>query len=186
MSTHGGCDRIPSTTTGSGLPDSFRRSAGPREAPAAHANPRHLKFAFASCQDFQAGYYTAYAHLAQEDLAFCGSSATTSTRGRATRARSGSTRGRRDPAGPFAADPFRLSGSADRPRAGTLAGRRATAQRRPVEPAGQPGDVGAERPPSRLGAGLRLRRPPYGPRPVSPSRPGGRESPRSPSYPQVE
>ncbi|GIF19343.1 alkaline phosphatase D [Actinoplanes tereljensis] len=41
-----------------------------RTAPAAHANRRSLRFAFASCQDFQAGYYTAYEHLAQEDLAF--------------------------------------------------------------------------------------------------------------------
>jgi alkaline phosphatase D len=41
-----------------------------RTAPAAHARPRGLRFAFASCQDFQAGYYTAYSHLAQEDLAF--------------------------------------------------------------------------------------------------------------------
>ena len=41
-----------------------------RTAPAAHSHPRALKFAFASCQDYQAGFYTAYQHLAQEDLAF--------------------------------------------------------------------------------------------------------------------
>lgn len=41
-----------------------------RTAPAAHSRPRSLRFAFASCQDWQAGYYTAHAHLAQEDLAF--------------------------------------------------------------------------------------------------------------------
>ncbi|XVU26349.1 alkaline phosphatase D family protein [Actinoplanes sp. CA-054009] len=41
-----------------------------RTAPAAHSRPRHLRFAFASCQDYQAGFYTAYQHLAQEDLAF--------------------------------------------------------------------------------------------------------------------
>ena len=41
-----------------------------RTAPARSAHPSRLRFAFASCQDFQAGYYTAYQHLAQEDLAF--------------------------------------------------------------------------------------------------------------------
>ncbi|GAA4436611.1 alkaline phosphatase D family protein [Phytohabitans houttuyneae] len=41
-----------------------------RTAPAAHARPRQLRFAFASCQDYQAGLYTAHHHLAQEDLAF--------------------------------------------------------------------------------------------------------------------
>jgi len=41
-----------------------------RTAPASHSRPRSLKFAFASCQDYQAGFYTAYQHLAQEDLAF--------------------------------------------------------------------------------------------------------------------
>ncbi|MCY1137932.1 alkaline phosphatase D family protein [Actinoplanes sp. Pm04-4] len=41
-----------------------------RTAPAATAQPRDLRFAFASCQDYQAGFYTAYQHLAAEDLAF--------------------------------------------------------------------------------------------------------------------
>ncbi|RZU52064.1 alkaline phosphatase D [Krasilnikovia cinnamomea] len=41
-----------------------------RTAPAADARPSRLRFAFASCQDYQAGYYTAYQHLAAEDLAF--------------------------------------------------------------------------------------------------------------------
>ncbi|MEO3816842.1 alkaline phosphatase D family protein [Plantactinospora sp. B24E8] len=41
-----------------------------RTAPADHAHTRHLRFAFASCQDFQAGAYTAHRHLAGEDLAF--------------------------------------------------------------------------------------------------------------------
>ncbi|MFF5085093.1 alkaline phosphatase D family protein [Actinoplanes sp. NPDC000266] len=41
-----------------------------RTAPAALSKLRHLRFAFASCQDYQAGFYTAYQHLAQEDLAF--------------------------------------------------------------------------------------------------------------------
>ncbi|WP_433828424.1 alkaline phosphatase D family protein [Actinoplanes sp. CA-015351] len=41
-----------------------------RTAPAARSRPRELKFAFASCQDYQAGHYTAFQHLADEDLAF--------------------------------------------------------------------------------------------------------------------
>lgn len=41
-----------------------------RTAPAAHSSPRSMRFAFASCQDYQAGYYTAYQHMAAEDLDF--------------------------------------------------------------------------------------------------------------------
>jgi len=41
-----------------------------RTAPAPGSHPRRLRFAFASCQDFQAGWYTAHHHLAEEDLAF--------------------------------------------------------------------------------------------------------------------
>ncbi|BFU46964.1 alkaline phosphatase D family protein [Krasilnikovia sp. MM14-A1004] len=41
-----------------------------RTAPAADARPSRLRFAYASCQDYQAGYYTAYRHMAAEDLAF--------------------------------------------------------------------------------------------------------------------
>ncbi len=41
-----------------------------RTAPAVSARPRTLRFAFASCQDYQAGFYTAYQHLAAEDVAF--------------------------------------------------------------------------------------------------------------------
>jgi alkaline phosphatase D len=41
-----------------------------RTAPAALSAPRHLRFAFASCQDYQSGFYTAYQHMAAEDLAF--------------------------------------------------------------------------------------------------------------------
>ncbi len=41
-----------------------------RTAPAPHARPRQLRFAFASCQDYQAGSYTAYQHLAREELSF--------------------------------------------------------------------------------------------------------------------
>ncbi|WP_242909276.1 alkaline phosphatase D family protein [Actinomadura terrae] len=41
-----------------------------RTAPTHGAVNRHLRFAFASCQNWQDGYFTAYHHLAQEDLAF--------------------------------------------------------------------------------------------------------------------
>jgi len=41
-----------------------------RTAPAAGAAPRNLRFAFASCQDWQSGYYSAYRHMAREDLDF--------------------------------------------------------------------------------------------------------------------
>ncbi|ROP28252.1 alkaline phosphatase D family protein [Couchioplanes caeruleus] len=41
-----------------------------RTAPAVDAQLSRLRFAFASCQDYQAGRYTAYQHLAAEDLAF--------------------------------------------------------------------------------------------------------------------
>ncbi|MEU1214144.1 alkaline phosphatase D family protein [Streptomyces sp. NPDC005791] len=39
-----------------------------RTTPAPSASPRELKFAFASCQAWQDGYFTAYHHMAQEDL----------------------------------------------------------------------------------------------------------------------
>ena len=40
-------------------------------APAPDASPRHLRYAFASCQNYQDGYFGALAHLAEEpDLAF--------------------------------------------------------------------------------------------------------------------
>ncbi|GAA4099410.1 MULTISPECIES: alkaline phosphatase D family protein [Actinomadura] len=39
-----------------------------RTFPVAAANPRELDFAFASCQAWQDGYYTAYDHMAAEDL----------------------------------------------------------------------------------------------------------------------
>lgn len=39
-----------------------------RTLPPAHAMPERLRFAFASCQHFEAGHYTAYAHMAAQDL----------------------------------------------------------------------------------------------------------------------
>jgi alkaline phosphatase D len=39
-----------------------------RTAPGRRDDPRRLRFAFASCQDRQAGYWTAYDHLAAEDI----------------------------------------------------------------------------------------------------------------------
>ncbi|MFW6693695.1 alkaline phosphatase D family protein [Streptomyces sp. MAR4 CNX-425] len=41
-----------------------------RTAPAAHAHPRNLRFLFASCQNWQDGYFTAWHHAAQEDVDF--------------------------------------------------------------------------------------------------------------------
>lgn len=39
-----------------------------RTAPPFEADPRSLRFAFASCQHYEQGFYTAYRHLANEDL----------------------------------------------------------------------------------------------------------------------
>jgi len=39
-----------------------------RTAPALGARPSSMAFAFASCQNYPAGFYTAHAHLAEEDL----------------------------------------------------------------------------------------------------------------------
>jgi alkaline phosphatase D len=41
-----------------------------RTAPAIGARPSRLRFAYASCQDYQAGAYTPYQHLQHEDIAF--------------------------------------------------------------------------------------------------------------------
>lgn len=41
-----------------------------RTAPAADASPRNLRFLFASCQNWQDGYFTAWHHAAQEDVDF--------------------------------------------------------------------------------------------------------------------
>lgn len=39
-----------------------------RSAPAANAMPERFRFAFASCQHFEAGHFTAHRHLSQEDV----------------------------------------------------------------------------------------------------------------------
>src|SRR2546423_5960011 len=39
-----------------------------RTAPEAGSLPRSLRFAFASCQNYTQGYYTAHANLSREDL----------------------------------------------------------------------------------------------------------------------
>ena len=39
-----------------------------RTMPPAGATPERLRFAFASCQKYEMGYYTAYEHMAREDL----------------------------------------------------------------------------------------------------------------------
>ncbi|MCA1843587.1 MAG: alkaline phosphatase D family protein, partial [Actinobacteria bacterium] len=41
-----------------------------RTAPAVDASPEALRFAFASCQHYEHGYFTAYRHMAGEDLDF--------------------------------------------------------------------------------------------------------------------
>jgi alkaline phosphatase D len=41
-----------------------------RTFPALWSRPRTMKFAFVSCQHWEAGFYTAYEHLAEEDLDF--------------------------------------------------------------------------------------------------------------------
>ena len=41
-----------------------------RTMPSLYSNPRELNFAFASCQAWQDGYFTAYDHIAAEDLDF--------------------------------------------------------------------------------------------------------------------
>jgi alkaline phosphatase D len=48
--------------------DAQTKIARTRTAPAADAIPEKLKFAFASCQHWESGYYTAYEHMAKEDL----------------------------------------------------------------------------------------------------------------------
>jgi alkaline phosphatase D len=39
-----------------------------RTVPAADASPDRLRFAFASCSHFEAGYFTAYHHMSQDDI----------------------------------------------------------------------------------------------------------------------
>lgn len=39
-----------------------------KTAPAPHEDPRRLAFAFASCQMYEHGYYTAFKHMSEEDL----------------------------------------------------------------------------------------------------------------------
>ena len=39
-----------------------------RTTPAGHVMPDQLRFAFASCQHYETGYFTAYKHMAEEDL----------------------------------------------------------------------------------------------------------------------
>src|SRR5215510_1429837 len=41
-----------------------------RTFPAPGSQPDRMRFAFVSCQNFEDGYYTAYEHLAEEDLDF--------------------------------------------------------------------------------------------------------------------
>ncbi len=47
--------------------DAVSRTGKTRTMPAHDAMPEQLKFAFASCQHFESGYYTAYDHMAREN-----------------------------------------------------------------------------------------------------------------------
>lgn len=48
--------------------DQISETGRTRTTPPPHARPRNLRFAFASCNAWQGGYFTAYDHLANEDL----------------------------------------------------------------------------------------------------------------------
>lgn len=48
--------------------DEVSRVGRTRTAPSADATLQQFRFAFASCQHYEYGYYTAYEHMAQEDL----------------------------------------------------------------------------------------------------------------------
>lgn len=48
--------------------DEVSRTGRTRTAPPADSMPAQLRFAFASCQHYEYGYYTAYEHMAKEDL----------------------------------------------------------------------------------------------------------------------
>lgn len=48
--------------------DEVTAPARARTAPALDATPERLRFAFASCQHYETGFYTAYEHMAREDL----------------------------------------------------------------------------------------------------------------------
>jgi alkaline phosphatase D len=48
--------------------DAISRVGRTRTMPAADVMPERLRFAFASCQHFESGYFTAYEHMAKEDL----------------------------------------------------------------------------------------------------------------------
>jgi alkaline phosphatase D len=47
--------------------DAETKIARTRTLPAASASPAELRFAFASCQHYESGYYTAYQHMAKDD-----------------------------------------------------------------------------------------------------------------------
>lgn len=47
--------------------DAETKIARTRTLPAAGASPERLQFAFASCQHYESGYYTAYQHMATDD-----------------------------------------------------------------------------------------------------------------------
>jgi alkaline phosphatase D len=48
--------------------DAISRTGKTRTMPAVNIMPDQLRFAFASCQHYESGYFTAYDHMAKEDL----------------------------------------------------------------------------------------------------------------------
>ncbi len=63
-----GCRRRASTTTGSRPARRLAPWAGQRRPPRPARMSPELAFAFASCQQYEHGYFTAYQHMAEEDL----------------------------------------------------------------------------------------------------------------------
>ena len=60
------CSRAASTSTGSGPAAISARSAAPSPAPAWYETPAALTMAFASCAQYEHGYFTAYRRLAED------------------------------------------------------------------------------------------------------------------------
>ena len=64
-----------------------------RTLPKAEDDVARLRFAFASCQHYETGFFTAYRHMAKKISISCSTSATTSTRARAATTSRAVTRG---------------------------------------------------------------------------------------------
>ena len=64
--SRGSSRRAPTTTASS--PAAPRAVGRTRTAPAPGARTDRLRFAFCSCQNYEDGWYTAFRHMAAEDL----------------------------------------------------------------------------------------------------------------------